>query len=384
MVQTLRFSLSGLIGAVLVFCLYLAALRHSSTLAAEAALSLTIAILSLGLLWAIFRPGTDRRFWTGFELCGWGYLLLAFSTWSQAQLSTHLVTTRLAKALHGQMPLADLQDVAVEWHGVWYPAEVLRRDGSRTYIHYTGYGSNWDEWVGPSRIRGSFGPFLHICHSLMSLILGLAGGVLATAVHVRDHSRRWFWLVWGFCTLIVITSSIFAMLADSTLDASGAISLLLVVLYAVALASWNREARDRSFALGFAIAGWGYFLLHFAPGLESSIAPHLLSTRLIHQIQDGLHPSSVPPPVPGGFVSIAFPNSAPYSTFRATSLAVWNPGTSTMGIGPTILAGHCLLTLLAGIVGGFLAAWISRRPIPAAPTPSTEIKTEPELRSSPA
>lgn len=41
----------------------------------------------------------------------------------------------------------------VLWKGTWYPATVLKGKGSECYIHYDGYGSSWDEWVGPDRIK---------------------------------------------------------------------------------------------------------------------------------------------------------------------------------------------------------------------------------------
>jgi hypothetical protein len=41
----------------------------------------------------------------------------------------------------------------VEWQGTWWPAEVMKTNGDRYYIHYTGYNNSWDEWVGPDRIR---------------------------------------------------------------------------------------------------------------------------------------------------------------------------------------------------------------------------------------
>lgn len=43
--------------------------------------------------------------------------------------------------------------VMVEWRGKWFPAQVLKRQGSRYLVHYAGYDASWDEWVGPSRIR---------------------------------------------------------------------------------------------------------------------------------------------------------------------------------------------------------------------------------------
>lgn len=44
--------------------------------------------------------------------------------------------------------------VQVKWKGKWYDAHVLKTKGSQYYIHYDGYNNSWDEWVGPSRIRG--------------------------------------------------------------------------------------------------------------------------------------------------------------------------------------------------------------------------------------
>ncbi len=41
----------------------------------------------------------------------------------------------------------------VEWKGAWYPATVTKVNGDQCFIHYKGYGSNWDEWVGPNRIK---------------------------------------------------------------------------------------------------------------------------------------------------------------------------------------------------------------------------------------
>jgi len=41
----------------------------------------------------------------------------------------------------------------VLWKGTWYPASVLKANDNKCYIHYDGYGSNWDEWVGPGRIK---------------------------------------------------------------------------------------------------------------------------------------------------------------------------------------------------------------------------------------
>ncbi|MEO8351334.1 MAG: right-handed parallel beta-helix repeat-containing protein [Chthoniobacteraceae bacterium] len=44
-------------------------------------------------------------------------------------------------------------EIEVEWKGKWWSATVLKKEGERTQIHYVGYGSEWDEWVTPERIR---------------------------------------------------------------------------------------------------------------------------------------------------------------------------------------------------------------------------------------
>jgi len=43
--------------------------------------------------------------------------------------------------------------VKVKWKGKWYPAKVLKVNNDKYYIHYNGYESSWDEWVGPKRIK---------------------------------------------------------------------------------------------------------------------------------------------------------------------------------------------------------------------------------------
>ncbi len=45
------------------------------------------------------------------------------------------------------------EEVEVEWHGSWWPAVVVEQRGPRWLVHYEGYGNDWDEVVGPDRIR---------------------------------------------------------------------------------------------------------------------------------------------------------------------------------------------------------------------------------------
>ena len=54
------------------------------------------------------------------------------------------------------------QKLFVEWKGTWYPAEILASSDGSNYIHYTGYGPQWDEWVTAERMRFSIGEALAI------------------------------------------------------------------------------------------------------------------------------------------------------------------------------------------------------------------------------
>ena len=45
--------------------------------------------------------------------------------------------------------------ILAEWHDAWWPAEIKRTDAVKKqyYIHYAGYGNDWDEWVTEARMK---------------------------------------------------------------------------------------------------------------------------------------------------------------------------------------------------------------------------------------
>lgn len=44
------------------------------------------------------------------------------------------------------------QKVKIEWRGKWYPGFIQKTKGAQFLVRYDGYGSEWDEWVGPARL----------------------------------------------------------------------------------------------------------------------------------------------------------------------------------------------------------------------------------------
>lgn len=60
-----------------------------------------------------------------------------------------------ALAVHERIRSLRVERVEVEWRGVWWPAEVLRRQDGKAYIRYIGWEECWNEWVTKDRLRAS-------------------------------------------------------------------------------------------------------------------------------------------------------------------------------------------------------------------------------------
>jgi hypothetical protein len=104
--------------------------------------------------------------------CLLAILVLAFTAPAAAHPSKQVADSRVEPT----GPPAE-----VEWNGSWYPATVLGVDGERTLIHYVGYGENWDEWVGPERIRVERPP----------AVIAHAGWRVGQSVEVEWGSTWW-------------------------------------------------------------------------------------------------------------------------------------------------------------------------------------------------
>jgi hypothetical protein len=78
-----------------------------------------------------------------------------------------LAVQQVLRSLHQPRQLEhQLRQIEVEWGGTWWPAEVLKEEAGRYYIHYTGWADNWNEWVTKERIRPPTGPALGRPHGL--------------------------------------------------------------------------------------------------------------------------------------------------------------------------------------------------------------------------
>ena len=75
------------------------------------------------------------------------------NSWDEWVGPARIRLTNAAPLVVGGSPYSIGEAVSVKWKGSWWPAHVLKAEPNRWYIHYDGYGSNWDEWVGPGRIQ---------------------------------------------------------------------------------------------------------------------------------------------------------------------------------------------------------------------------------------
>ena len=71
----------------------------------------------------------------------------------------------------------------VLWKGKWYSAHVMKAKGDQCYIHYDGYSTSWDEWVGADRIR--------IAGLKPKVSSGPSSYPVGTAVQVNWKNKWW-------------------------------------------------------------------------------------------------------------------------------------------------------------------------------------------------
>lgn len=75
------------------------------------------------------------------------FMWITYPGWPQ-YWDEWITSYRIADSEASQGP-----QILVEWQGTWYPAMIIKKTSDKAYIHYVGYGSDWDEWVTFDRIR---------------------------------------------------------------------------------------------------------------------------------------------------------------------------------------------------------------------------------------
>ncbi|MFO0959735.1 MAG: hypothetical protein U0800_20245 [Isosphaeraceae bacterium] len=177
-------------------------------------------------------------------------------------------------------------------------------------------------------------------------------------------SLRALMILVGFCAVA------FAALRDgSDLSASILFTGALALGGSAILAAVYRKGRPRAFYAGAAAFGRGYLALTFGPGLKAAVRPRLVTTSLLEPLYSTTHPETIQLQLVSGITARWNPSSFSPNSQSAfididsdgsQDLLVAQPSSGTFKIvrsGESFQdIGHALSAILAGLMGGWLAA----------------------------
>jgi hypothetical protein len=106
-----RVSMLGLVAAVVVCGVVLAALRSGSDYWLGVAYTMTVGMLLAAVVLARYRRGASRAFWFGFAVFGWGMFILGANPWGNefdddrfgVNVNNNLLTSRLIQVTVGRI-----------------------------------------------------------------------------------------------------------------------------------------------------------------------------------------------------------------------------------------------------------------------------------------
>ena len=224
----------------------------------------------------------------------------------------------------------------------------------------------------------------------------------------------------GLMGFVLVAALGFAGLKGATeYWASGCFTLMVAAMTLAILLAMQGRGRDRAYWSGFAVAGWAYFALNFGVNEASRAAcPPLLTQILFNRIVPLIHPESVvsgsftfgptlissgvmpppappappappvvalapaPPPAPSASASAGVildetitattspsppPSVVPTPIAPPAQKVMWlaPPVFPTMPVNGPLVHGsqvaHSLTALVAGMLGGFVSAWLFAR-----------------------
>jgi hypothetical protein len=179
-----RFSIAALMGFVGVFGVGLGALRYPSKLWGSFFISITLVAMVVATLGALFHRGLPQKFWAGYAICGWLYLLMNFGPWFSNQVGPYLFTTACLDLVYPrvaaveQTAMVPSSNAAVFGLGGGFGATTAPAE------------SIWEHWTTIDSAAHGFQvannfdvdrslPFQLIGHALFALLFAYLGGLTA-------------------------------------------------------------------------------------------------------------------------------------------------------------------------------------------------------------
>jgi hypothetical protein len=154
-----------------------------------------------------------------------------------------------------------------------------------------------------------------------------------------------------------IALAIAGMLNASLWWASICLSYLFVMLTFSLLAVTFRRGPVRSFWIGFAIVGWTYAAMLYAPGLDRSVGHRLITTKILAKVRPLFGNTEIPaypsaPPAEEMALNIAYDDlfHIEHSSIIPYRPPQWDPYQQ---------AGHMFFGVWLAGLGGMVAGWMA-------------------------
>jgi hypothetical protein len=210
--KRLRFSIGGILIAIAILAVALAALRSPSPLAAGVAFSLAFGSLVVAAVNVVVCGwGAGRAYWLGFLLAGGAYFIVCFVPGFRESMCPRLVTEAAFDLLYPMLSPPDPQvssgsvvafiSNSVGTNGPTVPTTswVIQAMTGRgvTTLPVPAEVGRWDLWTAPDRSSGvgypigtigliSSEPFRTIAHSTTALLFGVLG-----VLYARRRYQTW-------------------------------------------------------------------------------------------------------------------------------------------------------------------------------------------------
>jgi hypothetical protein len=236
-------SIAGLMWAVFLSAVGLAALKSGSDAWSGSIFLLTCGTLALGIVGIACDVPAARRWWVGFTGFGLGYLFLAFGFRLERLELPPLATDQL-----------------IWWLGGVFKPEI------------------YPPMIIDEHSLSNFWPFARIGHCLIALVVGTAAGILARLIFPAPSNetlaparslpeqapatpRRWTWASGVVLAILYLIAAAQGMRKAPVLWSGTTVLLTWGVLGLLALGGIFSRGRRRARRIGAVLFGVGYLLL---------------------------------------------------------------------------------------------------------------------------
>jgi hypothetical protein len=311
--RTIRFSIAGLMGVVLIVAIGLAALRSGSEIWAGVIFLTTCGVLALSIVGIFCRRDAERAWWLGFALFGWGYMALAFWPWGTSgvhRLPTSAFLEWLDVKLNPSTRGASIGPAAGGMGSTINSSGV--QGGMYSVLVATTAGG-----FGGAGGGGAGQPFEQVGHCLWALLFAIVGGTLASILFSTPQRRSeerqnesgstdpQTWEGWLRPALIggvgIGLIVLIALIRPNAAPGLAAGSIYLVTCGLLALAMLGAalsHGRPRQIWLGAAFFGTGYMILAFGRAATPHPQPYFPTDEFLAVLRSWL-----PPATAGSFIS---------------------------------------------------------------------------------